>query len=107
MIGLNPSRFSSGLGGLVALVGTEVQVEIADKGHLLATLNGELVAANDVAATDADDCEEILLSVGDDCVLLRRQACVDVQTWPRTLVFDQGDIRISICKLATNDRTGR
>jgi hypothetical protein len=58
MIGMNPSLFSSGLGGLVALVGTEIQVEIAHKGHLLAILNGELLAANDVAAADADVCEE-------------------------------------------------
>lgn len=93
---LQPTVFSSGLSGLVAFVGEEVQIELALHGNLLAILSGELLAANDVAATDADADEEILLNVREGGVLLRRQACVNAQIWPRTVVFDQGDLRVTI-----------
>lgn len=100
MIGTTTTVFGSGLLGLVAFVGKEVQVELAYRGQVIAILNGELIAANDVAGTDADDNEEILLTVGGDGILLRRQACVDVQTWPTMIVFDLDELRVTIRRAA-------
>lgn len=94
-MGLSTTVFGSGLAALVALIGEEVQVEMSREGQLLAILNGDLRAANDVANGDAEVGEEILVTVGGDGVVLRRRACIDVQTWPTMIVFDLGEIRIT------------
>lgn len=98
MIRPRTTTFGFGLLALVALVGEEVQLDIAHRDDLLAIVSGALTVAHDVAGTKADDeHEEILLSVGDNGILLRHRECVEVRAWPVGMItFDLGEIVVTI-----------
>ena len=90
------TSFRVALFDLLALVGENVQADISSGSHLLAIINGELVAADDVAGSKADDDEEILVTVGESGILLRRSECVEARVWSGLITFDLGEIKVTI-----------